>query len=108
MVISLENAYRREYPAAYPSIPSATIKEEPESEEDQDEHEEESKHLVTYHPLPHNDIKEELEEESCTQVANEKESVGYQHSETEDLEENNVGRNKQLQVIHCIHEILVR
>lgn len=46
---------------AYRPLPRGDFKEEPLSEEDQDESNEEMQHLIAYRPLPHGKIKEELE-----------------------------------------------
>lgn len=82
--MSQENEDGREYPASYPPIPRAIIKEEPQSEEDQDEPDEIRQYVVAYHLLPRIDIKEEVEEECNTLMTYERESIGYQHCVTED------------------------
>ena len=51
---------QKKYPVAYPPIPRCVIKEEPQSN-DEDEDNEEMKHLMAYPPLPQVDIKEEWE-----------------------------------------------
>ena len=52
---------QQQYPVAYHPIPRCVIKEEPQSDEDQDERFETMQHLKAYPPLPHGEIKEELE-----------------------------------------------
>ena len=52
---------QQQYPVAYHPIPRFVIKEEPQSDEDQDECNEEMQHFMAYHPLPHDEIKEEIE-----------------------------------------------
>lgn len=49
------------YVVAYPPIPRGFIKEEPKSDDDQDESNEEGQLVVAYPPLPQVDIKDELE-----------------------------------------------
>lgn len=54
---------------AYPPLPSGvTIKEEPLSDDDQDERYEKRQPLMAYPPLPQVDIKEELETGEGRQV----------------------------------------
>lgn len=49
----------QQYPVAYQPLPRCVIKEEPQSDEDEDERSEKNQHLKAYPPLPHGDIKEE-------------------------------------------------
>jgi len=51
----------QQYPVAYQPIPRCAIKEEPKSDEDQDERFETMQHLKAYPPLPHGEIKQESE-----------------------------------------------
>ena len=51
---------QKKYPVAYPPIPRCVIKEEPQSN-DEDEDYEEMKHLMAYPPLPQLHVKEEME-----------------------------------------------
>ncbi len=51
----------QQYPVAYHPIPRCVIKEEPKSDEDQDERFETMQHLKAYPPLPHGEVKEESE-----------------------------------------------